>query len=178
MYKKLAYFPRKVKILIMMMSDVILLPLALYSAVALRLGTFTPDISKMYWVFIILPFISVPIFLRMGLYRAVIRYMDDKILITVLYCVSLSVLLLMASVVMFHAEGLPRSSIIIYWITAVAYIALSRYLARGVYLSFALLSKLLAALNLKKNSVEQTIDAPMLVYFDYHKLCYGKLIGA
>ncbi|WP_373999517.1 polysaccharide biosynthesis protein [Bdellovibrio bacteriovorus] len=132
MFVRIAGLPRRIKIFIMLFCDVILLPLALYSAIALRLGSFRVDVSQYYWLFIILPFLTVPIFVRVGLYRAVIRYMDDKIIATVFYGVSLSVLLLLAAVVMGQVSGLPRSSIVIYWITAIAYIASSRFLARGV----------------------------------------------
>lgn len=116
----------------MLTCDVILLPLALWSAVALRLGSFNPDVSQFWWVFFVIPFVTVPIFIRFGLYRAVIRYMDDKIIYTVIYGVSLSVLMLMAVVVMTKLVALPRSSIIIYWVIAIAYIAASRFVARGL----------------------------------------------
>lgn len=116
----------------MLMCDVVLLPLALWSAVALRLGTFAPDVSQFWWVFFVIPFVTVPIFIRFGLYRAVIRYMDDKIIYTVIYGVSLSVLMLMAVVVMTKLIALPRSSILIFWVIAVAYIAASRFVARGL----------------------------------------------
>lgn len=132
MFLKLAELPRKFKILIMLSSDVLLLPLALWSAVALRLGTFNPDISQFWWVFFIVPFVTVPVFIKFGLYRAVIRYMDDKIIYTVIYGVSLSVLILMAVVVMTKLVALPRSSIVIYWVIAIAYIAASRFVARGL----------------------------------------------
>lgn len=132
MYHKLAYLPRKIKMLIMLLCDVVLLPLALYSAIALRLGIWIPDVSSYAWVFFLLPLVTVPIFVRMGLYRSIIRFMDDKIIFTVLYGVSLSVLLLIAVVVMAKAEGIPRSSLVIYWIMAIAYIASSRFMARGV----------------------------------------------
>ncbi|WII71811.1 nucleoside-diphosphate sugar epimerase/dehydratase [Bdellovibrio sp. 22V] len=116
----------------MLFCDVLLLPLALYSAIALRFGTFYPEVSSYYWLFIVLPFLTVPIFIRVGLYRAVIRYMDDKIIATVFYGVTLSVFMLTAAVVMGRVEGIPRSSIVIYWIIAIAYIASSRFMARGV----------------------------------------------
>lgn len=132
MFLRLAELPRKFKILIMLLCDVVLLPLALWSAVALRLGTFTPDVSAFWWVFFIVPFVTVPIFVRFGLYRAVIRYMDDKIIYTLIYGVSLSVLMLMAVVVMTKLVALPRSSIVIYWVIAIAYIAASRFVARGL----------------------------------------------
>lgn len=132
MFLRIAELPRKFKILIMLMCDVVLLPLALWSAVALRLGTFAPDVSQFWWVFFVIPFVTVPIFIRFGLYRAVIRYMDDKIIYTVIYGVSLSVLMLMAVVVMTKLIALPRSSILIFWVIAVAYIAASRFVARGL----------------------------------------------
>lgn len=132
MFVRIATLPRKIKMFIMLFCDVVLLPLALYSAIALRLGVLTPDVSSFGWLFFILPFLTVPIFIRMGLYRAVIRFMDDRIIITVLYGVSLSVLMLTAAVVMGGVAGLPRSSIVIYWIIAIAYITSSRFIARGL----------------------------------------------
>lgn len=132
MFVRIAGLSRKAKILIMLFCDVLLLPLALYSAIALRLGTFWPDIGAYFWFFFTVPFFTVPIFIRLGLYRAVVRYMDDKIIATVFYGVSLSVLLLTAVVFMARIEGMPRSSLVIYWITAIAYIASSRFMARGV----------------------------------------------
>ncbi|NUN06634.1 MAG: polysaccharide biosynthesis protein [Bdellovibrio sp.] len=132
MYHRLAFLPRRVKIYLMLFCDILLLPLALYSAIALRIGTISPNVYPYIWVFFLLPIFSVPIFIRLGLYRAVVRYMDDKIIATVFYGVSLSVLLLTAVVFMARIEGMPRSSLVIYWITAIAYIASSRFMARGV----------------------------------------------
>jgi FlaA1/EpsC-like NDP-sugar epimerase len=132
MFLRIAELPRRFKILIMLSCDVVLLPLALWSAVALRLGSFAPDVSQFWWVFFVIPFVTVPIFIRFGLYRAVIRYMDDKIIYTVIYGVSLSVLLLTAVVAMTKLIALPRTSIVIYWVIAIAYIAASRFVARGL----------------------------------------------
>lgn len=132
MHSFLATLPRKYKILIMLISDIILLPLALWSAIALRYGSFQPDVKGFYWIFLVLPVVTVPVFIRIGLYRTVIRYVDDKILKTVLFGVSFSLLLLITIVLMAQVQGLPRSSFIIYWVIANAYIASSRYLARGI----------------------------------------------
>lgn len=132
MYQRLAVLPRRFKILIMLFCDVLLLPLALYSAIALRLGTLNPDVYSFIWLFAALPIVTVPLFVRVGLYRAVIRYMDDKIIATVFYGVTVSVIVLGATVFLGRVEGLPRSSLIIYWVIAIAYIASSRFVARGV----------------------------------------------
>lgn len=132
MKSELATLPRKYKIMIMILSDIVLLPLALWSAIALRYGSFSPDIGSYLWLFLILPFFTVPLFAKFGLYRAVIRYMDEKIIQTVFYGVTLSVLILTSLVVMTRIVGLPRSSILIYWVLSSSYIAASRYLARGI----------------------------------------------
>ncbi|AHZ84226.1 UDP-N-acetyl-alpha-D-glucosamine C6 dehydratase [Bdellovibrio bacteriovorus] len=132
MFVRLAGLPRKIKIMLMLFSDLILLPLALWSSVALRTGTLNPDVISYIWLFFVVPFVTIPIFIRIGLYRAVIRYLDDKIIYTVFYGVTLSVLLLAAVIVMGRVSALPRSSLIIYWVIAIAYIASSRFLARGL----------------------------------------------
>lgn len=128
----LATLPRRYKILVMLLGDVVLLPLALWSAIALRYGTTEPDVSAYWWLFLCLPFFTVPIFIRLGLYRAVIRYLDEKIIRTVLFGVTLSVLILIALIAMTRIQGLPRSSLIIYWVISISYIVTSRYLARGI----------------------------------------------
>ena len=132
MYLKIAGLPRKYKILIMLISDLILIPLALWSAIALRLGTVAVPLDNIRWIFFILPLFTIPIFVRMGLYRAVIRYFDEKILFTIIFGMTLSVALLTTIIVMTQSMGIPRSSIVIYWVICVMYITLSRYLARGI----------------------------------------------
>lgn len=132
MHSFLASLPRKYKVLIMLAADILLLPLAFWSAIALRYGTWWPNISAYWWFFLVVPTITVPIFIRLGLYRAVIRYVDDHMIKTVLFGVTLSVLILVAVIAMAQVQGLPRSSVFIYWVIAICYIASSRYLARGI----------------------------------------------
>lgn len=132
MHDMLASLPRRYKILIMLLSDILLLPLALWSAIALRYGLMDPYIQPYLWLFFILPLFTIPIFVRLGLYRAVIRYVDEQVMRTVLIGMTLSVMALMTVVAMAQIQGLPRSSIVIYWIIGVVYIAASRYTARGI----------------------------------------------
>ncbi len=132
MYLKIASLPRKFKILIMLLSDLILIPLALWSAIALRLGTTDLRLTGINWIFLVVPIVTIPIFIKLGLYRAVIRYFDERILFTVILGVTLSVCLITAVLVMTQTLAIPRSSIIIYWVFCVTYITLSRYLARGI----------------------------------------------
>lgn len=132
MNSALSTLPRRYKMLIMILADVILLPLALWSAIALRYGTIEPDVEAYAWLFAVVPLYTVPLFIRFGLYRAVIRYMDEKIIRTVFAGVTISVFILVTIVLMARIQGLPRSSFIIYWVLSGSYIAASRYLARGI----------------------------------------------
>lgn len=132
MFAKIVQLPRKLKILIMLLCDIILLPLAFWSSIAMRLGTLNPDVSNFKILFLLLVVFTIPIFVQIGLYRSVIRYMDDKIIYTILFGVTLSVLLLTAAVALGRFETVPRSSILIYWFMATTYITISRYFARGI----------------------------------------------
>jgi FlaA1/EpsC-like NDP-sugar epimerase len=125
---------RGMKIITMILCDIVLLPLALWSAIALRLGTFEPDVSAYPWLFVIIPITTIIIFAYLGLYRTVIRYTNDKVVYTIIYGVTLSVLVLAAIVAFWRMTSIPRSSLIIYWVTAIAFITLSRYMARGFLL--------------------------------------------
>ncbi|MBY0553592.1 polysaccharide biosynthesis protein [bacterium] len=132
MFTHIVQLPRKIKILIMLLCDVILLPLAFWTAIAMRLGTTSPDTSNYEILFVLIVLFTIPIFVRIGLYRSVIRYVDDKIIYTILLGVSLSVLLLTAAVTMGRFITVPRSAILIYWFMATTYITISRYFARGI----------------------------------------------
>lgn len=132
LFSKLANLPRKFKIWIMVFADLVLIPFALWSAIALRLGSFDVPVENIWWVFVLIPLFTLPLFLRLGLYRAVIRYFDEKIILTIVVGVTLSVLLMTAVVFLSQTYGVPRSSIVIYWVICVTYITLSRYMARGL----------------------------------------------
>ena len=128
--------PRKSKRLIMVASDLLLLPFAVWSAVALRTGNWLPNIPGLYWVILLAPIVAIPVFVKIGLYRAVIRYMEDRMVITVLKGVSLAVLLLLAADTLLATKAIPRSSYVIYWVIALLYIGGSRMVARAYLRKF------------------------------------------
>ena len=72
----------------MLCVDFILLCLAVYFSFALRLGEIWPShgsdflfyISRSAWIFLVLPIITIPLFIRLGLYKAVLQYMGVKVI--------------------------------------------------------------------------------------------------
>src|SRR5262245_45063761 len=66
---------RRSKQLIMVAADLVAIPVALWTAVSLRLGTLTHDLQVMEWLSVTAVATTIPVFVRLGLYRAVIRFM-------------------------------------------------------------------------------------------------------
>lgn len=127
---KLAQLPRKAKVIIMIFADLLLLSFALWTSLALKEGSLTPEISDLTWLFILFPLVSVLLFVGLGLYRAVTRYMKIEVVKTVALGLTLSTILLAAIVFFANLKSFPTASILIYWVFSICYIASMRYLAK------------------------------------------------
>ena len=124
--------PRHTKRLITLCYDACIIPVALYAALALRHGEwFVALNSKIYITAAITTLLTLIIFTRTGLYRAVIRYMASRAFSTLAMGITLSVLVLATTSFIMHAD-LPRSSIIIYWFTAFALLGSPRLFVRNI----------------------------------------------
>jgi len=127
--------PRFQKQLLAATADLVLLPLTFYLCVLLRYDISTPQLFQMYfWMIVSAPLISIPIFIRLGLYRAVIRFIDQKIVYVVVLGVTLSVVCMAALATFTHTVHLSRGVFGIYWISAILYVTASRFIARGYLL--------------------------------------------
>lgn len=135
MMKSFLDLPRFQKQLIAVVFDLVLLPLTFYLCVLLRYDSSTPQLFQMYfWMIVSAPFISIPIFIRLGLYRAVIRFIDQKIVYVVVLGVTLSVVCMAALATFTHTVHLSRGVFGIYWLSAILYVVASRFIARGYLL--------------------------------------------
>lgn len=134
MLKRSLSFPRRTKQAIVVVTDWVLLSAAFWSALALRFGTWSPVLAGYGWQLVAAPLLAIPIFIRLGLYRAVVRFMEDKVVFVVAGGVTLSVLLLAAGVALTHTQGLSRGVLGIYWGLAILYVGATRFLARSYFL--------------------------------------------
>ena len=124
--------PRPTKRLITVMYDAIVIPMAIYASLALRHGEFIININdKLILTVITTTILSLVVFTRTGLYRAVIRYMATKAFGTLAIGITISALILGTSSFITQAN-LPRSSIIIYWFTAFALLGSPRLFIRNI----------------------------------------------
>lgn len=118
MRERLLNLPRSYKRILQLMVDVVLVWLALWLSFVVRLGIEQPinPFGDYAWLFIAAPIISVPIFIRFGLYRAVMRYFGNEALVSIFKAVALSALVLTVYVYLYRPNVLvPRSLIINFW---------------------------------------------------------------
>ena len=131
--------PRFYKQIIAALADLLMLPVVFCFAIFLRYDTVGHDILAQYvWLIIATPLISIPIFIRLGLYRAVVRFIDQKIIYVVFFGATLSVFaLVVLAAFATRMVGVSRGAIGIYWVGAMVYITASRFLARGYFMRFS-----------------------------------------
>jgi len=121
------------RIVALILCDLLLLSFALFFAVILRLGgEWEPRLDTYWWLFILVPALNIPIFLNLGLYKAVLRYLDSKVVKIVFSGVLLSILVLWLILVLFNIGGFPRTSIVIYGALALIIVGGSRFIFRGL----------------------------------------------
>ena len=87
---------RRQKRFIQVITDVILVWFALWLAFVVRLGLddMINPVKAHVWLFVVAPLIAIPLFVRFGMYRAVMRYFGNDALIAIIKAVSLSALIL------------------------------------------------------------------------------------
>ncbi|WP_394753565.1 polysaccharide biosynthesis protein [Crenothrix sp.] len=121
---------RSTKALILIGADVLLALLALWVAFYLRLGVlYTPKGSEWY-LFALAPIIAVPIFLKLGLYRAIIRYMEVRSLWTIIQATTLYALVFSFVFLQIDIKSIPHTLFPLNWLVFMVLIAGSRFIAR------------------------------------------------
>lgn len=110
---------RRHKRLLQVATDVVLVWAALWLAFAVRLGLdeMANPVKDHLWLFAAAPVAAIPLFVRFGMYRAVMRYFGNDALIVIIKAVSLSSLILGVIVYWYgnHENVVPRSIIFNYW---------------------------------------------------------------
>lgn len=127
--------PRNIKRLITLTLDFVATSAALWLAFSLRYGVFYQPPKPQLWIFLLAPIIAIPIFIRAGLYRAIVRYLGMQALWTVvkatlLYATIFAVIVLIAGV-----ERVPRTVYGINALILILFVGGSRLTARWWFVS-------------------------------------------
>lgn len=125
--------PRNQKRLVAATVDVLCLPIIFYFSALLQTQGHSFQLPTQYvWVALAAALISVPVYVNFGLYRAVIRYIDQKIIFTALRAVTISTLILAVIGLALPGSLFSVKTFVIYWLAAILYVLSSRFLARSL----------------------------------------------
>jgi FlaA1/EpsC-like NDP-sugar epimerase len=127
--RKTVELPRPLKRLISICTDCLMIPLALWTAISLKAGY--PVFDWKEWpAFVAVVLVSLPIFIRAGLYRAVFRFLGHQAVFAVAFAVAASAVILGIAGEVLHVASLAWSVVAIYSCVALLYVAGSRFVVR------------------------------------------------
>ncbi len=132
MIEKVLNLSRTSKQVIMLVADSVLLVIMLLASFSVRLGYWYWPEDDLLWSILGAPIIAIPIFVRFGLYRAVIRYINFRALWVVVQAVSLYALVWGLIGFIAAVNGIPRTVIFINWILSLLAIGGLRFVARTI----------------------------------------------
>ena len=124
--------PRSIKRIISVTYDVLAILGSFYLAYVLRLGSVNINIdAPLIMCALITTSVSIYAFIRMGLYRAILRYMTQQAMVTIFTGILISSLAMALSGFFLHAF-IPRSVPIIYVFTTLILIGIPRLAFRNL----------------------------------------------
>src|ERR1700756_2204514 len=122
--------PRETKRLIMVIAAAVAIPTALWAGLVLKFDRLDPEIQRTFAYFLVATGSALLVFSVFGLYRAVIRFLGPKAVVTVITGVTFSVLALAIFDRLLASHQIPLSAFGIYWALALPSVGGSRFLAR------------------------------------------------
>lgn len=122
----------------MLSADSIFLIFSLWLSFVLRLGNLWPVeyIYPNWWIFVISPVVSIPVLIKLGLYRSVLQHMGAKVVLTSFQAITITSLILGFLMMIFREADTPRSVIIIFWFISTTLIIVSRFVFKGLLYSW------------------------------------------
>ena len=131
MFEHILNLPRYQKRVVSVLTDSVFIILALWLSICIRLEElYVVENNLVLFSFGLTVAVTIAVFVRLGLYRAVIRYLSNHALIAVISGVSVSALVFSASSFLLKAP-VPRSAPFIYWGLALLFVGGSRMLVRS-----------------------------------------------
>jgi len=101
--------PRSIKRVITASVDFVAIIFSLWLAFSLRYGELYIPPQTLWWIFLIAPVIAIPIFIKFGLYRAIIRYLGMRAIWTVVQAALLYTVLFAVVVLISNVQDVPRT---------------------------------------------------------------------
>ena len=127
--KNARFLGRRSKQMLMVLADIIAMPAALWTASLLHAGT-ANGLGVSNWLYVASILFTVPAFVRLGLYRAVIRFLGIQAAIAIVAGVTISTIGLVTLNHYLEDSQAPLAVFAIYFALAILYVGASRFGAR------------------------------------------------
>lgn len=121
---------RQKKAFILISADIFFAMFALWAAFSLRWGEMYTPKGDEWYLFVAAPAIAVPIFVKLGLYRAIIRYIEVRALWTIIQATTLYALFFAFVLYESGIKGVPRTVLPLNWLNMMLLVGGSRFFAR------------------------------------------------
>ncbi len=121
---------RRVKAGFLISADSFFTLFALWAAFSLRWSDWYIPKGDEWVLFAVAPLIAVPIFIRLGLYRAIIRYIEMRALWTIMQATTLYAVLFAFILYESGIKGIPRTVSLLNWLLIMLLISGSRFFIR------------------------------------------------
>ena len=132
MIQNLINLSRKKKQLLMVFSDVFIIIFIIFMSLFLRYGFFFLPNIPLIIAFLFAPLIAIPIFIRFGLYREILRFIGFRSLWAIVQAVTLYALVFGVFIFLTDIENTPRSVVLINWLLSIISICSIRMIARWI----------------------------------------------
>lgn len=121
---------RRIKAFILISADSVFTLFALWAAFSLRWSDWYLPKGDEWYLFAVAPVIAVPIFIRLGLYRAIIRYIEIRALWTIIQATTLYSLIFAFILYESGIQGVPRTVSLLNWLLIIVLVSGSRFFVR------------------------------------------------
>jgi len=128
--ERLVRLPRSRKRAIMFIFDTLALPVALWCALFLKLEALPRGLGMSAWFYVAAAVTGAALFVRLGLYRSVIRFIGGRAILAVTVGVTGSVAVMALIKYLMPTDNVPRTALAMYWALGLVLIGGSRILAR------------------------------------------------
>lgn len=122
--------PRNWKRALLILFDCVVLVFNVWVAFCFRFEEIFVPTREQALLMAMAPVIALPVFVRLGLYRSVLRYLPEKAIWTIVRAVTIAVLMWVTVAFltrMTGISGIPRTIPVVYWVLSIAIIAGSRF---------------------------------------------------
>lgn len=134
MHRQLAHWfidlSRQHKLIILITTDIFIVLTSLWMAFSLRWGELYIPKENEWYLFVATPIIAIPIFARLGLYRAIIRFLEMKALWTIVQATSFYALIFAFVLYESGIKGIPRTVTPLNWLIVMLLVGCIRFFAR------------------------------------------------